>query len=110
MHLTKKYKEATRAQENVSGEPQYNTDGFSSLTKYIEAFGETVEKVGEDIHDAFANIINKNLRRKPSDKTVLETAEKYSRSNNVPNLTVPKTSRTFLLVDGVAWAEVTDSR
>ena len=85
-------KEATRARENVSGKPQYNTDGFSSLIKDLEAFVEAGEKVGEDIHDAFANIINNNLRRKPNDKTVLETAEKYSRPNNVPNLTVPKTN------------------
>ena len=53
---------------------------------------ETGDKMGDRINDAFASIFSSSLRRRPNDKALLDTANKYPRPVNVPKLAVPKTN------------------
>ena len=68
------------------------SEGFAETIHDLETFFETGDKVGQRVNDSFASIFNASLRRKPNDKALLSTADRYPRPENVPNLTVPKTN------------------
>ena len=48
------------------------------------------DKMDDRINDAFAGIFSSSLRRRPIDKALLDTADKYPRLVNVLNLAVPQ--------------------
>ena len=58
----------------------------------MESFFDAGVKVRAKINDAFASIFSSSLRRRPIDKALLATVDKYAHPENVPNLAVPKTN------------------
>ena len=50
------------------------------------------DEMGDPINDAFASIFSSSLWRRPNNKALLDTMDKYSRPVNVPILAVPKTN------------------
>ena len=68
------------------------TVNFQETLAGIETFFETGDKTGQDVHKDFASIFNDSLRRRPNDKRLIDTMDKYNRPGNVPNLAVPKTN------------------
>ena len=48
------------------------------------------DNMDDRINDAFAGIFSSSLRRRPIDKALLDTADKYPRLVNVLNLAVPQ--------------------
>ena len=81
---------AIQAANHSNNESDY-THGFQDTIRDMESF-ETGDKMGNRINDTFASIFSSSLRRRPNDKALLDTADKYPRPVNVPNLAVPKTN------------------
>ena len=82
---------AFQAANHSNNESDY-THGFQDTIRDMESFFKTGHKMGDRINDAFASIFSSSLRRRPNDKALLDTADKYPRPVNVPNLVVPKTN------------------
>ena len=77
---------------NHSNNKSDYTHGFQDTIRDMESFFETGDKMGDPINDAFASIFSSSLRRRPNNKALLDTADKYPRPVNIPNLAVPKTN------------------
>ena len=66
---------------------------FDSLLQESEEFFEGNEAVGPALHPDLAGLIDKALRRRPSDEKMKKLMLTYKAPENIPNLTVPGTNK-----------------
>ena len=78
---------AIQGANHSNNESDY-THVFQDTISDMESFFETGDKMGDRINDAFASIFSSSLRRRPNDKALLDTADKYPRPVNITQLGV----------------------
>lgn len=66
---------------------------FDKLLTECEEFFEGEEEFGPPLYAGLASLIDKALRRKPSDDKIKKLMGTYKNPENVPNLGVPSTNK-----------------
>ena len=73
--------------------PKSSSSRFDDLLNQCEEFFEGDEEFGPPLYPGLASLIDKALRRKPSDDKVKKLMQSYKSPENVPNLAVPATNK-----------------